>query len=166
MNRKYTRASYEDIIHKARQAVPSVEFTSDFIVGFPGETDQDFEATVDLVRKMEFLNTFVFKYSPRPKTRASKIEDNVPDEVKRSRNNLLLAEQKTIQKRRNTTLKGLTMEVLVEGTSPRDKTRLIGRSRNNRIIVFPGNQNLAGTLQNVKICHSTHLTLFGEINND
>jgi tRNA-2-methylthio-N6-dimethylallyladenosine synthase len=162
MRRGYTRAAYEELIAKARAIVPGVEITSDFIVGFPGETNEDFNQTLDLVENAGFLNTFVFKYSPRPRTRAAKLEDDVPDEVKRERNNALLGAQKKVAARRQRAWIGKTVEVLAEGPSKRDKSRFTGRTRQNHIVVFPAEKGLSGRSVSVRIVRSTPLTLYGE----
>jgi len=163
MNRRYTREHYLDRVARAREMVPGIELASDFIVGFPGETEEEFEETVDLVRRVEFQNCFIFKYSPRPGTRAAKMPDDVPWATKQARNRRLLAVQEAIMKRRNAALVGQTLEVLVEGTSKKDAGKLIGRSRANHIVAFPGDPALEGQTVRVEIVDSTPLTLFGKI---
>jgi tRNA-2-methylthio-N6-dimethylallyladenosine synthase len=143
--------------------VPEIELAGDFIVGFPGETEEEFEETVDLVRLVEYQNCFIFKYSPRPGTRAARMDDNVPWEVKKERNQRLLAIQEEIMRRRQAAMVGRTVEVLVEGTSKRDPTKLTGRSRANHIVAFPGEPALAGQTLSVEIVDSTPLTLLGRI---
>jgi tRNA-2-methylthio-N6-dimethylallyladenosine synthase len=123
MNRGYTAGQYRDFIGRARQRMADVSVASDFIVGFPTETDEDFEATAQLVRDCRFKNSFIFKYSPRPGTAAiERYEDDVPDQTKRRRNNLLLAEQQRVSEEGNRAMVGRVVEVIVEG-----KSKLVSR---------------------------------------
>jgi tRNA-2-methylthio-N6-dimethylallyladenosine synthase len=118
MNRGYTARQYTDFIDRARAYMPDVSLASDFIIGFPTETDEDFAATVELLRHGRFKNSFIFKYSPRPGTVAiDRFTDDVPDEVKRRRNNELLAIQGEISAANNRAMIGKTVEVMVEGES-------------------------------------------------
>jgi len=163
MNRGYTREHYLERIARARALVPGVEVASDFIVGFPGETEAEFEETVDLVRRADFQNCFVFKYSPRAGTKAAEMADDVPWEAKQERNRRLLAVQKAVMRRRNAAMVGRTVEVLVEGTSKRDATKLTGRTRANHIVAFAGAPRLEGRTVSVEITGFTPLTLFGRM---
>ncbi|MFO7898401.1 MAG: tRNA (N6-isopentenyl adenosine(37)-C2)-methylthiotransferase MiaB [Planctomycetota bacterium] len=166
MNRGYTAGRYRELVAAARETVPGVEIASDFIVGFPGETDTDFEATVSLVRDCGFNQCFIFKYSPRPGTRAAAMEDDVPTPVKKERNQALLAVQEAVGARRNRAKEGQTVEVLVEGPSKRDASRLSGRTRGNDIVVFPAPEEsapAAGERVAVRITDSTPLTLMGRL---
>ena len=163
MKRGYTSAEYDDLIQRARERIADVTFSSDFIVGFPGETDRDFEATVSLVKRVEFQNCIIFKYSPRPGTAAARLADDVPADVKRQRNQTLLKTQEAVAVRRNRALHGSTLEVLVDGPSKKDSSRLSGRTRQNHIVVFRGSAGLTGRLVRVRVTDSTPLTLFGEI---
>ncbi|MHC4156194.1 MAG: radical SAM protein, partial [Planctomycetota bacterium] len=118
MNRRHTAAQYLELLDKARAAVPDIALSGDFIVGFPGESDQDFQATVDLLKKARYKNSFIFKYSPRPGTPADKkLEDTVPAEVKKKRNIELLAVQEKISDQLSRAFLGKTIRVLVEGLS-------------------------------------------------
>jgi len=163
MNRHYTRDHYLGLVARGRELVPDLELASDFIVGFPSETDDEFEHTVDLVRQCEFQNCFIFKFSPRPGTRAATMDDDVPTDVKRFRNNRLLGVQKAIMERRQAAMVGRTLDVLVEGPSKKDATKLIGRSPANHIVAFGGDPALAGRTVPVAITGSTPLTLFGDL---
>ena len=163
MNRRYTREHYLDMIGRARRIVPGIEIASDFIVGFPTETEEDFQQTVDLVRQAEFNQCFIFKYSPRPGTTAAEMVDDVPAGVKKRRNADLLAVQEQISTRRNRAKEGCVMAVLVEGPSKNDPGKLTGRTGGHDIVVFDGPASLAGTIVNVRIAGSTPLTLFGEL---
>jgi len=163
MKRGYTRSRYLEIIKEARAIVPGIEIASDFIVGFPGETDRDFHMTVDLFWRAKFQNCFVFKYSPRPGARSAKMDDDVPVEKKKERNAILLSIQKEIMEERHKELEGAKFEVLVRGVSKRDASKLTGRTRTNRIVVFEGGESLAGRFVEVAVDSSTPLTLFGHI---
>jgi len=163
MNRGYSREHYLERIARLRETVPGVEVSGDFIVGFPGETDEEFEETADLVRRVEYLNCFIFKYSPREGTRAAAMPDDVPWAAKRERNRRLLAVQQAIMGRRQAAMVGRTVEVLVEGASKKDAAKLTGRSRANHIVAFPGDAALAGRTVTVAIEDSTPLTLLGRL---
>jgi tRNA-2-methylthio-N6-dimethylallyladenosine synthase len=176
MNRHYTCAEYLDLLLKARQIVPDIAIAGDFIVGFPGETEDDFQKSVELVRKAQYKNCFIFKYSPRPGTKADeKKADDVPMEVKKQRNAELLAVQGEISEKLNKSFIGKTVKVLVEGASKKshldnaDKKsvpQLIGRTSGDYIVVFDGPENLAGQFVNVQIDRTSALTLFGELTKD
>lgn len=168
MARGYTRAGYLRQVELARRHVPGVEFASDFIVGFPGETDAEFEATADLLAEVAFQTAFVFKYSVRDGTHASRaIPDDVPEAVKKERNQALLAIQERVSLRRHREAIGRDVEVLVEGPSARDPKNWTGRTRGNDIVVFPssetGGADLAGRLATVTIRDATPLTLLGNL---
>lgn len=163
MNRGYTRGRYLEIVRDARAIVPGLEVASDFIVGFPGETDREYHMTIDLLWQARFQNCFIFKYSPRPGTRAAGMDDDVPFEKKRERNAGLLSIQKEIMEERHKELAGEKFKVLVEGVSKRDRTKLTGRTRTNRIVAFEGDESLTGRFVSVLIESSTPLTLFGHV---
>lgn len=165
MGRRYGRADYLEVVRRARAAVPGLELLTDLIVGFPGESDADFADTRSLMDEVGFDGAFVFMYSPRPGTAAAGLADDVPAEVKRRRCNELLRRQLAHQERVHQALVGSTLEVLVEGPSTGDATRLAGRSRGNRLCVFPrdGRDHLVGRLVTVRIARATNLTLFGDL---
>ena len=162
MNRRYTRDDYRRMAARARATIPGVELASDFIVGFPGETDRDFEATLDLLREMRFQQSFIFKYSPRPGSRAAGWPDDVPDAVRRERHRTLLEAQQQVDVERRAGLVGAELEVLVDGISKKDPANLSGRTRQNDIVVFKGPESLASRLVRLRITGCTPLTLFGE----
>jgi tRNA-2-methylthio-N6-dimethylallyladenosine synthase len=172
MNRHYTAAHYLELIERARTIVPEIAVAGDFIVGFPGETEDDFQATVDLTRKARYKNCFVFKYSPRPGTTADKhLADSIPDEVKQRRIVALLAVQEQISGELNQAFLGRQVPVLVEGPSKKAHVnpangnghpQLVGRTSNDHIVVFNGPVSLAGQLAQVRITRTSPLTLFGE----
>jgi tRNA-2-methylthio-N6-dimethylallyladenosine synthase len=180
MNRGYTAAEYAQRVAMVREAEPQVAVASDFIVGFPGETREDFEATLDLARRMRFAGGFVFKYSPRPGTLAArKYPDDVPVAEKRRRHGALLALVEQIAGEENQKFVGRRGEVLVEGLAPRPRlnTRALpvnlqssicnlqwrGRMPDNRLVVFDGRPNLAGELVTVRIERAGPLTLFATL---
>jgi tRNA-2-methylthio-N6-dimethylallyladenosine synthase len=161
MNRRYTAAGYRDVVARARARVPGVELAGDFIVGFPGETDADFEDSLALLREVRFQQAYLFKYSPRPGTRAARWPDDVPDEVKRERHQRMLEAQKEVDAARRAATVGREVEVLVEGVSKGDERHYTGRTRGGDIVVFPGCDAMVGTLQRLRIVSATALTLFG-----
>jgi len=173
MNRHYTAAEYLNLLARAREVVPEIAVAGDFIVGFPGETDEDFEATVDLVRKAQYRNCFIFKYSPRPGTTADKRHaDTVSDAVKQQRNVALLAVQEEISGQLSQAFLGRTVKVLVEGLSKKahvnatdeaDHPQLVGRTTTDYIVVFNGPTSLAGHFADVTIDDVSPLTLFGKL---
>ena len=173
MNRHYTCAEYLDLLQRARDIVPDIAIAGDFIVGFPGETQEDFQKSVELVQKAQYKNCFIFKYSPRPGTKADgKLADDVPMEVKKQRNTELLLVQGQISEKLNKTFIGETVKVLVDGTSRKSHLdggrenslpQLIGRTGGDYIVVFNGPENLAGRFVNVQINRASALTLFGEL---
>jgi len=173
MRRQYTSAHYRELVDMARSIVPGIKIASDFIVGFPGETEEDFQETVSLLKDVRYQNSFIFKYSPRTGTAAIEFTDDVIEETKKSRNHILLESQKEISTEENRKMHGKSVEVLVEGESKSDADRLMGRTRQNQIVAFSPSEGdnqagvtstLSGTLVNVKIVDSTDLTLFGVIN--
>jgi tRNA-2-methylthio-N6-dimethylallyladenosine synthase len=173
MNRNYSSAQYLELLERARAIVPDIAIAGDFIVGFPGETDEDFQATVDLVRKVEYKNAFIFKYSPRPGTLAdNRLKDTVPAEVKQKRIVELLAEKEKVSERLSRDFLGKKVKVLVEGLSKkshlniddnRSCRQLVGRTSGDWIVVFDGPENLTGQFTFVKITDVSPLTLFGTL---
>ncbi|MBI4833440.1 MAG: tRNA (N6-isopentenyl adenosine(37)-C2)-methylthiotransferase MiaB [Planctomycetes bacterium] len=163
MNRKYTRGDYLKLAEKARGIVPGIEIASDFIVGFPGETEADFEDTASLIREVGFLNSFVFKYSSRPGTAADKMADDVPYKVKQERNKILLDIQGKISEEKNRLLVGKEVEILAEGRSKTNVMTQTGRTMQNHIVIFNSTDDLTGQLVKIKITSSTALSLRGEL---
>ena len=164
MGRHYTRAEYLAAVAKLRAFDPSFAVTTDVIVGYPGETEEDFEATRSLMEEAGFDNAFIFKYSPRPGTRAAALPDDVPTAEKERRDQVLLADQERRGLRRNQTLVGTVREVLVEGPSLRNRARWSGRETGNRIVVFEPSVPVAvGTIVPVRITEAHPQILVGEI---
>ncbi|HLP60638.1 MAG TPA: tRNA (N6-isopentenyl adenosine(37)-C2)-methylthiotransferase MiaB [Candidatus Deferrimicrobium sp.] len=136
MNRRYNRSSYLQIIRHFKKRIPDIAFSSDFIVGFPGETENDFKLTLSLLEKVEYDNIFSFVYSPRRFTRAFKFKDDIAPEIKKERLYRLQECQKNIQLKNNKALIGKTVEVLVTGPHPKKKGEVIGRTVNYRVVNF------------------------------
>jgi tRNA-2-methylthio-N6-dimethylallyladenosine synthase len=143
MNRGYTRAQYLDLIDALRDAEPALALSTDIIVGFPGETEADFEATVEMVERVGYDNVFVFRYSRRPGTPAATMPDQVPDAIKADRNRRLLEVVSRVTGAQSAKLTGRTMEVLVDGVSRRNPGELAGRTRCNRVVNFDGQGRVA-----------------------
>jgi tRNA-2-methylthio-N6-dimethylallyladenosine synthase len=186
MNRGYTANQYRDFAARSREMMPDICIASDFIVGFPSETEEDFQATVALTRECRFKKSFIFKYSPRPGTVAiDRFKDDVPEETKRRRNNELLAVQQEISNELNRELIGQRVKIMVEGESklvsrsetpaggvelgwakrfePKDAVQLVGRTGGDQIVVFDGSRSLKGQIVEVRVVDARGMTLFGEI---
>ncbi|HWD18074.1 MAG TPA: tRNA (N6-isopentenyl adenosine(37)-C2)-methylthiotransferase MiaB [Verrucomicrobiae bacterium] len=163
MHRGYTRQRFLDIIDKLRQVRPGIGLTTDLIVGFPGETDEDFAATLSLVRAVEFDNAFIFKYSPRRDTPAAQMEGQIPAPLREARHAQLLEAVNAIGARRYEAKAGATLEVLVEGPSRHNPDRLSGRTRCNKIVVFEGEKRHQGQLLDLRIQRAGCFTLYGEL---
>lgn len=184
MNRGYTVEQYREFVLRSREYMPDVSIASDFIVGFPTETDEEFAQTVELVRWARFKNSFIFKYSPRPGTIAiDRFADDVPEDVKRRRNSELLAIQGQVSAACNAEMVGKTVQVLVEGESklvskqaayPRSNvelgwvsktpqaTQMVGRTGGDQIVVFDAELSTKGQLLDVEIVSAKNMTLFGK----
>lgn len=164
MRRGYTAGEYLAAVERLRASVPDVAVTTDIIVGFPGETLEDFEATRALMRAARFDNSFVFKYSPRPGTPAARMDDDVSPEEKDRRNKVLLAAQDELGLANNEAWVGRDVEVLAEGPSLRNAERWSGRSGQNKIVIFAPRAGLStGDLATVRIVRANPQTLFGEL---
>jgi tRNA-2-methylthio-N6-dimethylallyladenosine synthase len=162
MNRPYSRDRYRQIVDDLRRVRPDMYFSTDIIVGFPGETEADFAQTRELFGACNYDMAYIFKYSIRTGTPAAELADQVPDEVKEARNAILLQILEANSNRRNATLLGTTQEVLVEGP---DKKGLgfMGRTRGNRIVHFAASERLIGELVPVKIDRVSTAVLYGEL---
>ena len=164
MNRPYDAEHYMNIIRSLRELVEGINFSTDIIVGFPGETEEDFEATRRIMREAAYDNAFIFKYSPRRGTVAAKMPDDVPQEEKERRNALLLRDLAEINASRNGELVGKTFEVLAEGPSKRNAARWSGRTDTFKLAVFPPSPGLKpGDFVRVRIERATPMTLYGSI---
>ncbi len=151
MNRRYTKESYLELIKKLKETIPGIAITTDIIVGFPGENQDDFKDTLDIVRKVKFDSAFTFLYSIRKGTPAAKMENQIPDDIKHERFNRLLELQQSISREKNALLKNEVVEVLVDGTSKNDEEKMCGRTRTNKLVNFIGDKNLIGEIVQVKI---------------
>jgi len=163
MNRRYTRESYLQLVRDLRAAIPDVAITTDIIVGFPGETEEQFQDTLSLAKEVGYDGAFTFIYSPREGTPAAKMEDDVTDAEKKDRlyrlNDLINADAQA----GNARFEGELVEVLVEGPSKNDDTVLSGYTRHQKLVNFKGNPSLIGEIVNVKITEAKTWHLFGEL---
>ena len=159
MNRKYTSAHYKSLIDRLKAAVPDISITSDIIVGFPGETEEDFTATLDMLSYVRYDMIFSFIYSPRIGTPAAEMPDQIPHEVSTERFERLLALQNAISDERNSRFVGRKVRVLVEGTSKTDDNVLTGRGDIVRPIHFIGDKSKIGTFTDVEITAATTFSL-------
>ena len=163
MKRKHTVLEYRDIVRRLREARPDISLSSDFIVGFPGETEEDFEQTLDLIREVGFDQSFSFVYSARPGTPAAELPDDVPLEVKKARLHRLQQMINDQAARISAAMLGTVQRILVEGPSRRDPDRLAGRTENNRIVNFTGPASLVGRFADVRITEALPHSLRGEL---
>lgn len=166
MNRHYTKEQYLDIVRRLRQAVPDIAITTDIIVGFPGESREDFLETADAVRQAEFDNAFTFIYSRREGTPAAAMEDQVPDKEAKANFEELLGVLKEVIDRRNQRLLGRTAAVLAEGKSHHDPSMLTGRSETNHLVHFKGSEELIGQIVPVTITEQMTYYLTGTLQID
>ncbi|WP_066923983.1 tRNA (N6-isopentenyl adenosine(37)-C2)-methylthiotransferase MiaB [Murdochiella massiliensis] len=162
MNRHYTREHYMDLVTRLREAMPDIALSTDIIVGFPGETEEDHKQTLALCREVEFTTAFTFLYSPRPGTRAFERQDHVDEETKSRRFRELLDVLYPIFLRKNREAIGDTVQVLVESVSKTDATRLSGRDAQGRLIHFQGERSLIGKMIAIRIQEANSFALFGE----
>ncbi len=163
MNRAYTREHYLELTSRMRELIPGVAITSDLIVGFPGEQEEDFADTLDMVQKVRFDAAFTFMYSVRRGTRAADFSDQVSQETKKARLSELNLLQYRIAREINQSLEGQVEEVLVEGPSKTDKSKLTSRTRTNRIVIISGSDDLVGKILPVKITEGKTFSLFGDV---
>jgi tRNA-2-methylthio-N6-dimethylallyladenosine synthase len=162
MHRGYTREKFLGIVGKLRRTKPGIGITTDIIVGFPGETEEDFELTLSLAREVQFDNAYIFKYSPRRDTPAAEMPDQVPQAVREERNHRLLDLVNEIAARKYDGFIGRQVEILVEGPSKKNAARYTGRTRCNRIVLFDGSARHQGQLMDVKIERTGSFTLYGD----
>lgn len=163
MNRGYTRARYLELIAELKATVPDIALSTDLIVGFPGETEEDFVETMDMVERVRYDNVFAFRYSRRPGTPAATMPDQVPDEVKALRNTRLLEVANRVAAERSRALEGRVMDVLVDGTSRKNPREVSGRTRCNRVVNFDaGGRDLFGEVVPVRIAEALPHSLRGE----
>lgn len=163
MNRKYTKERYLELVEKIRQKMPDAVFTTDIIVGFPGETYEDFEETIDVLKKVRFDSVFSFIYSKRTGTPAAEMEDQVPDDIKHKHFDILLDVQNKISREINETYQDKIEEIMVEGLSKNNDAFMCGRTSGGKIVNFPKDDSLTeGDFINVKITKISTWSLMGE----
>ena len=161
MHRTYTAEKYAQLVDKIRAARPGIALTTDIIVGFPGETDSDYEATRDLAEHLQFDNAFVFRYSPRRETPAATMPDQIDEATKEARNQDLLGIVNASTRRANEKLVGTRVEVLCEGPSKTNVARLMGRTRTNKVVVFEARRDRIGEIFDVAIERANGFSLYG-----
>ena len=162
MNRHYDREQYLELVKNIRNTIPNVGITTDIIVGFPGETEEDFAETLSLMEEVKFNLAFTYLYSKRKGTPADEMLEQVPEDVKHERFNRLVEVVNRNCAEKNKACVGKIVEVLVEGYSKKDASKLTGRTRNGKVVNFEGNGNVAGDLVSVLITDSHSFSLFGE----
>lgn len=165
MNRKYTKEQYLDLIKRIRNKIPDVVFSTDIIVGFPGETEEDFEDTIDVVKQVNFEQIFMFIYSRRVGTRADKMENQIPEEIKHKRFDRLKQVFEESVEENNKKYVGTTQKILVEGYSKNNQDMLTGRTDTNKVVIFEGPEKLIGKIINIKIISEHKWYLKGEVLN-
>jgi tRNA-2-methylthio-N6-dimethylallyladenosine synthase len=163
MNRGYTKEEYLEKVQMLRSLMPDMSFSTDIIVGFPGEEDDDFEQTIEVLKAVRFTNIFSFRYSPRPHTAAAKIEDSVPFEVKRERLLAVQGVQKQIQLEHNLSFIGKTEKVLCTGKSKKDPQKYTGRNEAYQVVNFFSDHDVIGQFADVNITSCGPYSLHGEI---
>jgi len=161
MHRAYTAEKYVDLVRRIRRARYGIAITTDIIVGFPGETEDDYQQTRDLVEQIQFDNAFVFRYSPRRGTPAANMPDQIDERTKEERNQDLLRIVNESNRRKLERLVGRDVEVLCEGPSKTNPARLMGRTRTNKIVVFEGNEELIGEIVHVQVQQANGFSLYG-----
>lgn len=162
MNRRYTKEHYLELVEKIRKAVPDISLTTDIIVGFPGETEEDFQETLDVVRKVRYDSAFTFIYSKRTGTPAAVMEDQVPDDVVKDRFDRLLKEVQEIAAEACAVHQGTVQQVLVECRNEHDSSLMTGRLSNNLLVHFPGDKSLIGKLVDVRLDECRGFYYLGE----
>jgi tRNA-2-methylthio-N6-dimethylallyladenosine synthase len=163
MHRAYTAEKYVDLVRQIRQARRGIAITTDIIVGFPGETEEDYQQTRHLVAEMQFDNAFVFRYSPRQETPAAEMSEQIDESVKETRNQDLLDVVNESARRAHERMVGQNVEVLCEGPSKTNVERLMGRTRTNKIVVFAGGNEVIGDLVDLRIDRSNGFSLCGTL---
>ena len=164
MNRHYSKEYYLEIIEKAKKEIPDIAFSTDLMIGFPGETEEDLLDTIDVVRKVKYDAAFTFIYSKREGTPAAKMDNQIPEEIKHERFNRVLAAVNEEIAKINESYQDRVVEVLVEGKSKTDEDVLTGRTRQNKLVNFTGgSDDLVGKLVNVKITSPKTFSLQGEL---
>jgi tRNA-2-methylthio-N6-dimethylallyladenosine synthase len=163
MNRGYTSEDYLKLVERIKKRIEDVSISTDAIVGFPSETRDDFEKTLDMMKKVKFDSAFMFRYSVRERTKAASFVDDVPEEEKLRRLYILIRLQKEISKNKNQKLMGNTFQVLVDERSKRDKDKWKGKTKANKTVIIEGDEGILGKIVSVKINEADSFTLFGSV---
>lgn len=163
MRRSYTREDYLKLVDRVREVIPDISITTDLMVGFPGESEKDFQDTLDMVKRVRFDGAFTFEYSALPGTRAAKLESQIPTSIKKRRLRQLIEIQKSIIEERNRAWVGRELEVLVEGISPKDPGELQGRTRHNKMVIFPKDKFSIGEFVKVRVKQAGCWALRGDV---
>jgi tRNA-2-methylthio-N6-dimethylallyladenosine synthase len=163
MKRGYTVLEYKSVIRKLKEARPDITFSSDFIIGFPGETEEDFLKTIELIKEIDYDQSYSFIYSKRPGTPAASLVDNISMEVKKERLSFLQETINTLSKNKSKNILGKQVEVLVEGTSSKYSNMVLGRTKNNKVINIPGSKDMIGKILKIEITELNNKSLKGEL---
>lgn len=163
MNRHYDKKSYLELVSYMRERMPDIAITTDIIVGFPGETEEDFEGTLDMLKTVEYDNIYSFIYSKRKGTKAAVMDGQIPEKVKKERFARMIETQNAISNGKNGVYLGTVQRVLVEGRSKTDPDKLTGRNEKNRLVHFSGPDTLIGSWANIKITEAETFSLSGEL---
>jgi len=161
MNRQYSREDYIHLVAKARHMIPELSLTTDIMVGFPGETERDFQKTVDLIKEIRFDNAYLYKYSPRPGTKAATMKNHIPEKIRLHRLNTIIQLQRRISLKKKKTMIGKEVEVIPETFSKHSHSELWGKTSTNYDIVFPGDKAVIGNLVSIKLKECRGATLRG-----
>ncbi len=162
MNRKYTKEDYISLVQKIKKTIPNISISTDIIVGFPGETEEEFQDTIDMIKICKFDCSYTFLYSVRSGTPAEKMEEQIDDQVKHERLNRLLEVQSQVSRKLNQVYKGKVVNVLVEGPSKKNPDKLSGRTETNKMINFTADKSTIGTIIKVKVTEAKSFSLDGE----
>ena len=163
MNRHYDKEQYLDEVRRLREAIPDIALTTDIIVGFPGETEEDFLETMDVVKQVRYDSAFTFIYSKRTGTPAAKMDEQIPDDVIKDRFDRLLKEVQDISSEKAMKLEGQTLPVLAEEMNEHDSSLITGRLENNSVVHFPGNKDMVGNIYSVTLKECKGFYYIGEI---
>ena len=163
MNRHYTSEQYKELVHYMREKIPDIAITTDIIVGFPGESEEEFNETLEMLKEVRYDNIYSFIYSKRNGTPAAVMKNQIPDDVKGARFQKMIALQTEISKEKNLEFKGKTVRALVEGKSKTDETRLTARTVSNRLVHFEGDESLTGEYVNLFIERAEPHALYGRL---
>ena len=162
MNRRYTREDYLFLVDRLRKALPGISLTTDILIGFPGETKQDFEDTLDLIQKIRFVDAFTYQYNAMEGTKAYNMEGQIPESLKKERLSQIIELQRKIGREEKTRHIGDRVEVLVEGVSKKHKTELLAKTEGNNMVVFPGRKESIGEFRQVRLIELVGNTFRGE----